>query len=443
MSWFEAAAYARFAGKALPTVHHWHLAACLGEAQVIIPHSNLGARSHGPAPVGSYPGMGHSGLYDMAGNVKEWCFNATDASGNRRLTLGGSWNEPTYVFGGPDSRTPWERSAEIGFRCAQFSPITSAVEEELLKPFRLPAWRDFSSLTPFSDDEFEVLREQHRYDQTLLNAETAEIDDRSVFWRKETITMDPAYSGDRLIAHLFLPKNGRPPFQTVIFFPGANAVSEKTFTGLPYGSYTESIIHSGRALLFPIYYGTYERPAALGRVWTFESVLTRPLAYRDWMIHMTKDLSRCIDYLETRDDIDHGQYAFYGMCHGAILGPILLAVEERIKAGVFALGGLVPIELPRSFDFALYAQRVRVPVLMVNGREDALIPWETSQKPLFERLKQGNSFSEYKPYPGGHGVLEGLFSQQIHQDVLAWLDRFLGPVAAERRRQPGQTQTTP
>ncbi len=61
---------------------------------------------------------------------------------------------------------------------------------------------------------------------------------------------------------------------------------------------------------------------------------------------------------------------------------------------------------------------------MVNGREDALVPWETSQKPMIDRLKKGNPLSTYKPYPGGHGVLEGLFYQQIREEVLVWLDHW-------------------
>ena len=82
VSWFEAVAYARFAGKSLPTVHHWQQAACVAESLVIVPFSNFDIAGH--APVGSHPGMGRTGLYDMAGNVKEWCLNATDDSGNSR-----------------------------------------------------------------------------------------------------------------------------------------------------------------------------------------------------------------------------------------------------------------------------------------------------------------------------------------------------------------------
>ena len=39
----------------------------------IIPLSNFGEK--GPAPVGTFQGMTAQGVYDMAGNVKEWCFN--------------------------------------------------------------------------------------------------------------------------------------------------------------------------------------------------------------------------------------------------------------------------------------------------------------------------------------------------------------------------------
>ena len=428
VSWYEATAYARFAGKRLPSVHHWDLAACLGESQVIIPLSNIGDRKERVATVGQYPGMGHTGLFDMAGNVREWCFNATDAFGEARYILGGSWNEPTYVFTFKDSRSPWNRSSENGFRCAEFPPEETAVPAALFDPLLQPAWRDISGLSPLSDEEFEALKSFYQYDRRPLNAKVESIEDRSLFWRQEKVSFDAAYGGDRVIAYLFLPKTGKPPYQTVIFFPGVDAVTTETFTGLPYGSFTEYIIHSGRALLFPIYYGTYERPAARGRIWTFGSVVETPWAYRDWMVLTTKDLSRCIDFLETRSDIDSQQIAYYGVSHGAALAPVMLAVENRIQTGVLAIGGLVPIQMPRHFDIALYALRVQAPVLMVNGSEDALVPRMASQQPLFDLLHQANAQTTSKSYPGGHGALEGLFGQQIRHDVLAWLDRYLGQV---------------
>jgi eukaryotic-like serine/threonine-protein kinase len=435
VSWFEAAAYANFAGKSLPTVHHWQLAACFGEAQVIVPFSNLGEHSAGrPVPSGTYPGTGHTGLCDMAGNVKEWCWNGNGDVTGHRCILGGSWNESTYVFAAPDARSPWNRSDENGFRCARYPTGEGEAPAALFGPFQLPPWPDFTRLAPFTDQEFQDFKDQIKYDRTPLNDEAPErMDDGSVLWRKEKVTFDAAYGRERVIAYLFLPRTGRPPYQTVIFFPGVDAVETPELTGLPYGYFTEYIIHSGRALLFPVYYGTYERPSDLGRVWNFTTVARRPMAYRDWTIRMAQDLSRSIDYLETRsNDIDSRRIAYAGISHGAILGPMMLATEDRIKTGIFALGGLVPIELPRSFDFALYAQRVKAPVLMVNGSEDALLPWQASQRPLFEFLRLSSPQTEYKPFPGGHGVLEGRFCELIRAEVLDWLDRFLGPVPNDR-----------
>src|SRR5206468_6897982 len=80
VSWYEAAAYAKFAGKSLPTVYHWLAASGHWFASEIIPWSNFGATrfagTPGPAKVGQYRGLGLFGTYDMAGHVRERCFNS-------------------------------------------------------------------------------------------------------------------------------------------------------------------------------------------------------------------------------------------------------------------------------------------------------------------------------------------------------------------------------
>jgi dipeptidyl aminopeptidase/acylaminoacyl peptidase len=108
-----------------------------------------------------------------------------------------------------------------------------------------------------------------------------------------------------------------------------------------------------------------------------------------------------------------------------------LAVEDRFKAAVLVSGGFPNwVALP-AIDPINHAPRVRTPVLMVNGKEDSVFPYETSQRPMYELLGTNDEHKQHKLYPGGHG-LGALFSKQIRGDVLGWLDRYLGPVDAKK-----------
>jgi len=424
VSWFEAVAYARFAGKSLPTLYHWEHAACLRESAVIVPYSNFAMS--GTVPVGSHPGMGHTGLYDMAGNVKEWCFNATDDSGSHRYILGGGWGEQTYMFTSRDFRPPWNRDSGNGFRCVIYPDSEEPITNLLYSPIeQRPVW-DYSTAVPCSDEEFKVMLEHFKYDRTPLNAVVERIDDRSPFWhRKEKITFDAAYDNERVIAYLFVPTSAEPPYQVVVYWPGSSATESKSFQGLPERHSTELILTCGRALLFPVYKGTYER-----RVDNLPSIHASPLAFRDMFIRGVKDLRRSVDYLETRNDIDHEKIAYCGMSAGATLAIPVLALEDRFKAAVLVVGGFPPsdfMEQIPTLDPVSYASRIRIPVLMVNGKEDFVFPYATSQLPMYEFLGTPEAHKKHQVYPGGHGLL-GLFRKQIRDDMLNWLDRYLGPV---------------
>ena len=148
MSWYEAAAFSRFSGKMLPTVHHWRKAAGVGGVfSDILELSNFSSK--GPARVGEYKGIAPYGAYDMAGNVKEWCWNEV---GGQRYILGGGWNEPNYMFNEPDARAPFDRSPNNGFRMMKIAG-GSAVPDAALRPIERLV-RDYNQEKPVADDVF-------------------------------------------------------------------------------------------------------------------------------------------------------------------------------------------------------------------------------------------------------------------------------------------------
>ena len=87
VSWHEANAYCDFAGKALPTVHHWRWASGQGVFATILQASNFSGR--GPAPVGRSGGLGPFGTCTTA---RATC--GSGASTLRATTGDTSWGGP-------------------------------------------------------------------------------------------------------------------------------------------------------------------------------------------------------------------------------------------------------------------------------------------------------------------------------------------------------------
>ena len=215
ISWYEAAAYAEFAGKSLPTGVHWDMARDedtpllrLGGLENFAPFSNFYGK--GPVAVGSLPGITSYGAFDMAGNVRgvvlEQDPEGKIASGRR---LGRSYLHVRQFKPG----SPMDRSPKNGFRCA-FYPSPEKI------PNKFP---DLYKQRPVADSVFQTYREQFSYDKTDLQPRVEWRKENSEGWIQEKITFDAAYGGERVIAYLFLPRNTPPPYQTVIFFPGAAA----------------------------------------------------------------------------------------------------------------------------------------------------------------------------------------------------------------------------
>lgn len=130
----EAAAYCQWAGGRLPTTAEWRRAA-FTELRAAPPAPWLRGKTY-PWPTGDSPQgantsdpdpwpraalvtqtrAGVNGLHDMGANVWEW---ASDARGNERQTLGGSWWYPAFQM--KADVEAWKRAdfyaVYIGFRC--------------------------------------------------------------------------------------------------------------------------------------------------------------------------------------------------------------------------------------------------------------------------------------------------------------------------------------
>ena len=139
VSWYEAAAYAAFAGKTLPTVYHWNRAAQTEASLLISPASNFQGEDTQAVGDGRVSGFGTT---DMAGNVKEWCSNASRTG--KRFILGGGFGEPTYMFIDQDAQSPWDRRPNYGFRCVKLASAPAAETTARIED----DFRDFSKEKP-------------------------------------------------------------------------------------------------------------------------------------------------------------------------------------------------------------------------------------------------------------------------------------------------------
>jgi serine/threonine protein kinase/dienelactone hydrolase len=408
VSWFEAAAFAEFTGKQLPTFAHWREAASIYEAEFIFAFSNFSRR--GLLPVGRSQGMSVSGAFDMAGNAKEWCWN--EAGGGRRCLMGGAWDEPEYVFRNRETQSPFDRSKRNGFRCIKLTGSTPLPDDIFA---RFPAAGSaFGDLTPVGDAQFQGFRRLFEYDKANLNSTVEAVDDANPRWRKEKVSFNAAYNAERMTAVIFLPRNARPPYQTIIYFPGAGAWYSRSSDELSDMAMVETLLQTRRAVIYPVLKGSHERQL-LGRNPARNSV-----AYRDWQYQLGKDVRRTIDYLETRTDIQTDKVAFFGFSWGGNIGPLVAAVEDRIKVSVLAAAGFNSPRPLAEVDGVHFAPRVTIPILMINGRGEN----GAAQKRMFDLLGTLPEHKRQLLIEGAHGISLA----QATTEIMEWLDRYLGPV---------------
>ena len=429
ISWYEAAAYAKYFDKALPTKNHWGLARGentfittfpqFGGFALFAPFSNF--NNEGSVPVGSLPGVTNYGAYDLAGNVREWCWNDTDYG---KLLRGGAWNNNTYSYGSLRQAPAFDRDESNGFRCVIYPEIDS-IPKMAFDPLPEDEFLELKyDLNQVSDEIFEVYRDFYDYDRSSLDHEVLSHEEDEKDWILEKVAFNTAYGAERMQGYLFLPKNASPPFQVVVYVPGSasfwTSSSENIETYYEFPIFLDFIVKTGRAVFYPIYKGTFERQDP-----SFSLIHGGKDSHEftEGISQVVKDFRRSIDYLESRYDIDASKIAYYGMSWGPMYGPIFAAVEDRIKTNVYVSGGLGPNVRPEAHPVN-FLSRVTQPTLMINGRYDSIFAFETRIKTMFDLLGTPDEHKKLVVFDTDHIPPRN----EMIKEILLWLDKYLAPV---------------
>ena len=415
VSWYEARAYAKFLGKSLPTLYHWSRAnesfiGTDGLGRMVL-RSNINKGTY--SEVGSYTGVSPFGVSDLCGNVSEWVVNAV---GSQRLSLGGSTEDQEYFFNQANPADPFDRSQKRGFRCIKYRSDKSA---ELLADIQLH-YRDYTDATKVSDEIFAVYKNQFDYDNSALEPVVSySKQDESPDFVKERVEFNAAYGGERMIAYLYLPKNSKPPYQTLIFFHGAGAINPVTSEdNLRAMDSFKFIPQSGRAFVVPVLKGQWDRNDGL-ETWASND----SQQYAEFLIKWTKDFRRTVDYLESRDDVDATKIGYMGASWGAFNFLITGAVEPRLKLSLCFVGGLSMTPARPEVDQISYVHRVKQPTLWLVGEYDQIFPLKQSSRPAFEYLGTDPKDKKLVVFPSGHSLP---VNDRIRES-LDFLDKYFGP----------------
>jgi DNA-binding winged helix-turn-helix (wHTH) protein/predicted esterase len=425
ISWYEAVAYARFRGAMLPTIHHWVRAALspYNARAMTSPSIALQSRfsADGPANAHSEMGLGPWGTYHMLGNVREWVWNRAGTNG---LALGGAWSDYYGDAQLAHAAQPMWRLPQYGVRLMRLLPGT-AVDPKLLEPTR----RVFDSMNanraPVSDDAFEAMRFQFTtHHVPPLEVQATKVDE-SPLWIAEEVVLKFAAS-DAMSLYVVRPKAHSKPLQPIVYGPPADCcyLRRPNRDMLEQLRFNEFIVQGGRALVMPVWRGSYETFVQLD-----SSPEVRADQERRAVLRWQQQLSSTLDYLGTRADMDVGHIGYLGVSQGAVYnGALNLALESRVRAAVLISGG-VPLAhaepLHPMIDIVNYAPRIKIPVLMLNGRFDHVFPYEQSQKRLFALLGSAPDKKSHVVLDTGHFAFA---PNTIAMHATDWFDRYLAPV---------------
>ena len=413
ISWYEALAFARYKGNILPPMYHWAKAAFPPD-EIVSPISPklLKIANFSKEKITNVgQGEGAYGTFDMAGNAKEWVWNIF---GGRGLTLGGAFDEPTYLASQTAPEPRMNRSLKNGFRTVRL------INPRDLNPFGDPietqAPRDLSYYKPMSEEVFNVYARSYQVSSSRPKHTEVYIDDSHPVWIKEKISLDVGYNNETMDVLIFKPKNSFGPSSPVIIHPGANYyTTPPEIDDVNPGEFSlDFLIKSGKTLVWPAWKGSLNRMPENRS--SNEDTLRQ---FRSQFIAWVDDTDKTLDYLETRSDIDSNNIFYLGMSYGALFNTHTLLFEDRYKGAILYVGGAFPT-YPPLVDGINHLPRIKTPFLMLNGEQDYLVP-KSAANFFFQSTGTPSEDKKIIFYDSGHWPLP---RNQMIKETLSFIDQY-------------------
>jgi len=268
------------------------------------------------------------------------------------------------------------------------------------------------------------LKSLYSYDATLpLEVQSTLVADSSKYQLHE-VSFQSTLNQD-VPGLLSIPKSGSNPHPVVILLHGVGDRKNVDYIEAGHNYF----INAGYAVMRIDIYNHGERKT---QDYNFDLRGDYKYWTRDLIRQTVIDLSRAVDFLETRPDIDSDRIGYYGISLGGMIGTIFSAMDSRVRAVVIAIAGgnlnfIYGTEALASkhLDYLSIIDPINFvelisprPLLMINAEEDEVIP-PLSSKLMFKKAKEPK---EIIWYPATHKTVP---LEKVYQDGIDWFNTYL------------------
>ena len=399
ISWYEASAYAKFRNMSLPSVAEWFYAFDRNRPERALKNANINSYNYTKSRIES-DSENNNGIFDMAGNVREWVSNNIKDENSRGI-LGGSFVDDTYVPFEFYSQNAWNRSSYNGIRLVK--KIESDNSGEIF--YKREKLRNFYENYRTTEKEWDLIESLFMYDKNNINfehLETSKVNDQEFYCRSSNITS----SNFIMPVHHLLSDPEIKSKKALIYFPGSNALLRDKIT---YPTWMTEMVNSGVDVIFPEYLSTYSRQDGMNT-----DIGNTTMNYRDHLITWVKEVRYAVDYAIQNGYEPH----YFGVSWGGQVGVNILAIEDRFKTGILYVGGISLDDVREEIQPEKYAARIKTPTLLLNGRYDFYFPYQSSQLPLFNLMNLDNNSKRHVVVDYAHYVPTHI----VREETLEWIN---------------------